>query len=221
MIDDLSRILIGPLLLLALILMVIGVLNIYSATIQTDEGLGPPSILNKSIGPGSGLFLLLVVLFFDYHLLLSLAYPLYWISILLLIGVLVFGRAISGSQRWLTMASFSFQPSELVKISLILALAKYFSQNEVNHRYGFRDLYIPCGMVLLPALLIIKQPDLGTALLLMLVSISLISFPRNRMEDLVYFPGKRPRFLSLLSGFSLRIIKKNGSSFFSNRNRIP
>lgn len=150
--------------------------NLYSATIQADAGKGAPIYLKQVYWAGFGFLLLLVVLFFDYHLLLSIAYPLYWVSILLLIGVLLFGRAISGSQRWLTLASFSFQPSELVKISLILALAKYFFQNEVNHRHGFRDLYVPLGMVLLPALLIIKQPDLGTALLLMLVSISLFLF---------------------------------------------
>lgn len=164
------------LLLLVFILLAIGVVNLYSATIQADAGKGAPIYLKQVYWAGFGFLLLLVVLFFDYHLLLSIAYPLYWVSILLLIGVLLFGRAISGSQRWLTLASFSFQPSELVKISLILALAKYFFQNEVNHRHGFRDLYIPFGMVLLPALLIIKQPDLGTALLLMLVSISLFLF---------------------------------------------
>ena len=71
-----------------------------------------------------------MVVVFDYHLLLSLAYPLYGVSVALLLGVLLFGRSISGSQRWITIASFSFQPSELIKIALILALAKYFSQNE-------------------------------------------------------------------------------------------
>jgi rod shape determining protein RodA len=159
---------------LAFVLIAVGVINLYSATAQAEAG--TPIYLKQIYWTVLGIFFLLIVLFFDYHLLLPVAYPLYWISIFLLIGVLVFGRAISGSQRWLTVASFSFQPSELVKISLILALAKYFFQNEVSHRYGFRDLYLPFGMALLPALLIIKQPDLGTALLLILVAISLFLF---------------------------------------------
>jgi rod shape determining protein RodA len=71
---------------------------------------------------------------------------------------------------------FSFQPSELAKIALILASAKYFFINELNRRYGFRDLYLPLGMALLPALLIIKQPDLGTALLILLISLSIFLF---------------------------------------------
>lgn len=165
-----------PLLSLVFILIAIGVVNLYSATFQDAGGTGAPFYQKQLYWAGFGFFLLLVILFFDYHLLLSVAYPLYWISILLLIGVLIFGRSISGSQRWLTVASFSFQPSELVKISLILALAKFFFNNEINHRYRFGDLYLPFGMVLLPALLILRQPDLGTALLLLLLSITVFLF---------------------------------------------
>ena len=169
------------LLFLVLIMITIGVVNLYSATHHSEGGEGTPVYLKQIYIAGVGFILLMIVLFFDYHLLLPLAYPLYWVSIALLLGVLLFGRAISGSQRWLTLGFVSFQPSELVKIALILALAKYFFNNELNHRYGFRDLYLPLGMVLLPALLIMKQPDLGTALLLIMLSLSV--FFRNRLED--------------------------------------
>ena len=164
------------LLLLVFIMIAIGVVNLFSSTYQAGGGEGTPIYLKQIYIAGVGFILLMIVLFFDYHLLLSLAYPLYWVSIGLLIGVLLLGRAISGSQRWLTLGFFSFQPSELVKIALILALAKYFFNNELNHRYGFRDLYLPLGMALLPALLIVKQPDLGTALLLLMISLSIFLF---------------------------------------------
>jgi rod shape determining protein RodA len=154
----------------------IGVINLFSATYHAEGGEGNPIYLKQSYLAGIGLLLLMIVLFFDYHFLLSLAYPLYWISMVLLTGVFLFGRTISGSQRWLTLGFFSFQPSELVKIALILALAKYFVNNELSHRYGFRDLYLPLGMSLLPALLIMKQPDLGTALLLLLIGLSIFIF---------------------------------------------
>ncbi len=164
------------LLSLVLFMIAIGVINLFSATYLAEGGKGSPIYLKQIYWAGFGFIFLMIILFFDYHLLLSVAYPLYGISILLLIGVMLFGRTISGSQRWLTLAFFSFQPSELVKISLILALAKYFFNNELSRRYGFRDLYLPLGMALLPALLIIKQPDLGTALLLLLVSLSIFIF---------------------------------------------
>lgn len=185
------------LLLLVLLLIAIGVVNLYSATFQAEEGRGSSIYLKQIYWAGIGLLFLLIVLFFDYHLLLPVAYPLYWISISLLIGVLLFGRAISGSQRWLTVASFSFQPSELVKISLILALAKYFFENDFNRRYSFRDLYIPLGMALLPALLIMKQPDLGTALLLLLISLSIFLFLGIEWKTLLISLGGVALFLPL------------------------
>jgi rod shape determining protein RodA len=164
------------LLLLVFIMIAIGVVNLFSSTYQAGGGEGTPIYLKQVYIAGIGFILLVIVLFFDYHLLLSLAYPLYWVSVGLLIGVLLLGRAISGSQRWLALGFFSFQPSELVKIALILALAKYFFNNELNHRYGFQDLYLPLGMALLPALLIVRQPDLGTALLLLMISLSIFLF---------------------------------------------
>lgn len=162
------------LLLLVIILVAVGVINLYSAS-QTAGG-GTPVYMKQIYIAAVGFLVLLVILFFDYHLLLSLAYPLFWISICLLIGVFFLGRTVSGSQRWLPLGLFSFQPSELAKISLILALAKFFHNNELQGRYGFRDLYLPLGMALLPALLIMKQPDLGTALLLLLISLSIFLF---------------------------------------------
>jgi rod shape determining protein RodA len=164
------------LILFALTLIGIGVLNIYSATYQTEEGLRTPVYMKQLYWAAIGLFFLIAVVVFDYHLLLSLAYPFFGASMALLIGVLLFGRSISGSQRWITLASFSIQPSELVKISLVLALAKYFFENERAVPYGLKDLYLPLALVLFPALLIMKQPDLGTAMLLLLVAFSIILF---------------------------------------------
>ena len=164
------------LLSLTLALIGIGIINLYSATLQTEGGSASPIYLKQLYWVGLGFFLMVLVLVFDYHLLLSIAYPMYGLSLVLLLAVLLFGRSISGSQRWLTLASFAFQPSELVKISLVLALAKYFFSNDLPRRYGFRDLYIPFGLALFPALLIMKQPDLGTALLLLLVTLSIFLF---------------------------------------------
>lgn len=196
-----------PLLFLILMVITIGVINLYSASFDAEEGSGTPFYLKQIYWATFGFVLMLIILFFDYHLLLPLAYPLYGISLLLLIGVLLFGRTISGSQRWLNLASFSFQPSELVKISLILALAKYFFEHEINRRLGFRDLYIPLGMALLPALLIMKQPDLGTALLILLIGISIFLFLGIAWKTLLISLGGTALFLPL-SWFFLRDYQK-------------
>jgi rod shape determining protein RodA len=196
-----------PLVLLVFFLIVIGVVNLYSATYQVEEEKGGTIYLKQIYWAAFGFFLILIILFFDYHLLLPIAYPLYWVSISLLLGVLFFGRSISGSQRWLALGSFSFQPSELVKIALILALAKYFFINEFNRRYSFRDLYIPAGMVLLPALLIMKQPDLGTALLLLFLGLSIFLFIGIEWKTLVVSLGGSALLLPL-SWFLLKDYQK-------------
>jgi rod shape determining protein RodA len=164
------------LLLIAFLLIAIGTINIYSSTHLTEGGAGTPIYVKQIYWAAIGFVFLLAVVLFDYHLLLSLAYPLYGVSLALLLGVLLFGRAISGSQRWITFASFSFQPSELVKIAMILTLAKFFFLNERAEKYRIKDLAIPLALIAAPALLIMKQPDLGTALLVLLLSFSIILF---------------------------------------------
>lgn len=164
------------LILITLLLIGIGTINIYSSTHQAETASGTPVYLKQIYWAAIGLVFMVIVVVFDYHLLLSLAYPLYGFSVTLLLGVLLFGRTISGSQRWITVASFSFQPSELMKIALILTLAKYFFLNERTEKYALRDLVVPLAIIALPALLVMRQPDLGTAMLILLLSFSIILF---------------------------------------------
>jgi len=164
------------LLLLMIILISVGVINLYSASQAGTEAKGTPVYLKQILLVGVGFLALMAVLWFDYHLLLSLAYPLLGFSVFLLLTVLFVGKTVSGSQRWLPLGLFSFQPSELAKIALVLALAKYFYTHEKNGRYGFRELALPFGLALLLAGLIMKQPDLGTAVLLLLICFSVFFF---------------------------------------------
>lgn len=159
-----------------IILIIVGVINLYSASHSGVEMKGRPVYLKQLLLVGVGFLFLFAVLWFDYHLLLSLAYPSWGFSILLLIAVLFIGKTVSGSQRWLPLGLFSFQPSELAKLSLVLALAKYFHSQEIKGRYGFRELLPPFGLALIPALLIMKQPDLGTAVLILLICVTIFFF---------------------------------------------
>jgi len=98
---------------------------------------------------------------FDYHGLERLAYPSYFFSLGLLLLVALIGDVRSGSQRWLGFGGFSFQPSELVKITLILSLAKFFNDRSHINEFGLRELWQPFLLIVAPALLIVKQPDLA------------------------------------------------------------
>jgi len=93
-----------------------------------------------------------------------------------LIFVFFYGYTTHGSQRWISAGFFAFQPSELMKLALIIVLARYFDNHNSNEPYKLRELFIPFVIVLIPCLLILKQPDLGTALIIMLLFASIIFF---------------------------------------------
>jgi len=169
------------LLLLLFLIAMMSVMNLYSATYPIrDEG-GSTIFFKQIYWFLIGFALLLTMTTFDYHLLERLAYPFYAFSILLLILVLFIGKVHSGSQRWLSFGGISFQASELAKIALVIALAKYFTEHGEFAEYRLRDLLQPFILIGLPSALIIKEPDLGTALILVFVSFSIILFVKIKL----------------------------------------
>ena len=143
----------------------IGLSAVYSATYTPS---GPSSLFTKQvIWICLGIMVMFAALIPDYHTVGRYAYVVYALSIFFLILVALIGRTGMGAQRWLPLGPFAFQPSELAKLSLVLALARYFAEDPRRGGYELRDLLIPGGMVLVPLVLVMKQPDLGTALMLM------------------------------------------------------
>jgi rod shape determining protein RodA len=163
-------------LLLALILVIagIGIVNLYSAGFNRTPAGITPVYIKQCYWLLVGLWVMFLTLTIDYRHLERLAYPLYIISIILLLAVMVAGKTVSGSKRWLGTGFFAFQPSELVKIALILVLARYFYRLAPEGPLHFRDLVIPLVLILIPAALIARQPDLGSAILVTLVGVSMI-----------------------------------------------
>ncbi len=174
----------------------ISLLTIYSVTSAT-----PPSITQMPLYLKQFFWILLgliVFLFFatvDYHETIRFAYPLYIFTVILLILVLAIGPSIQGAQRWIKIGTFTFQPSELVKVSTLLFLAKYFSDHPSSQGLNIQRLFAPAGLLLVPTLLILKQPDLGTALAILSIFFSI-----------VFVIGLRSKFLIYLSLLSLMII---------------
>ncbi|MBF0127092.1 MAG: rod shape-determining protein RodA [Magnetococcales bacterium] len=102
------------------------------------------------------------------------AYLAYGMSLLLLVATLIMGSVGMGARRWLDLGIFRLQTSEVMKVALILALARYFHDRAGGHGLSWRDFGIPFLMILIPMGLIVKQPDLGTAVLLGGVGLSMI-----------------------------------------------
>jgi rod shape determining protein RodA len=163
-------------LLLAMILLIagIGIVNLYSAGFNHTPGGVTAVYLKQSYWLLVGLFILFLTLTIDYRHLERLAYPLYILSIILLLAVMVGGKTVSGSKRWLGAGFLTFQPSELVKIAIILVLARHFHRLAPEGSLYFKDIIYPLVLIVIPAALIAKQPDLGSAILVTMVGVSMI-----------------------------------------------
>jgi len=152
-------------LMLGLILAIslIGVMTIYSATRPGMEGQPHPVFYIKQlVWIMLGLVCLFVVVKLDYQWFAKLSVIFYAAGLLLLVFVLVKGRVGMGAQRWVSIGGFSFQPSELFRISFVIMLSAYLSRMEPPIKFSaFARMFPFLG--LLPLAMLIKQPDLGTA----------------------------------------------------------
>ena len=142
-------------------LSVISVLEIYSATLHTKfVNFDQKQILWLAGGFGSMFVLSLI----DYHILLDIAIWAYGICIAALVAVLAVGTKVLGARRWIHLpGGIHFQPSEWVKLILIVVLARYFT-NLSGRDLTWKDIFKAMALVGVPMLLVLKQPDLGTAL---------------------------------------------------------
>ena len=202
--------LIGVVLLIASI----GILNLYSAA-SGGESYGTPLYLKQVFWLLTGLAVMLAIAFIEYRFYLDFAYVIYLISFFLLLVVMGYGIITSGAQRWVKFGSISFQPSEFVKISLILALAKYFQQPPDREGYSLKNLSLPFFLVLLPLVLILKQPDLGTAIILFLIFFSILLFVKIRWSSLLVLFLAGGSIVPLLWRFLKEYQKKRIITFFN------
>src|SRR5579872_1747076 len=149
-----------PLLLIALTICALGVFQIYSATRET---IWRDAWWKQAVWVVLGLGLMWLITVVDYHTLLGQVPVLYSLSILGLAATFVVGRVVFGSRRWIPLGAFRLQISEFVKLVIVLLVARYLSELK-SEQLETRDLLKLGGLVGLPMALVMKQPDLGTAL---------------------------------------------------------
>jgi len=168
---------------LVVIICATGIVNLYSAGYNRGEG--TPLFIKQLYWLAVGLGVMCVTLTYDYRHLEKLSYPIYILSILLLVAVMFGGKMVSGSRRWLPLGPLAFQPAEIAKIAIILAMAAYFNRRTRMEAMGFKELIVPGALVMIPVALIIKQPDLGSGILVALVAASMILFVGVRWRTLM------------------------------------
>lgn len=154
-----------PILLLTLAMSILGIMLLYSA-----------SSCNFSMRAEKQLYFMLfgfVIIFIIMHthpkLIIRYSYLAYFISIILALISLFIGHKAMGAQRWIKLGAFGFQPSEFVKIGVILALARFYHHLHFFDTTKFRAIIIPFIIAIIPALIILKQPNLGTAAVILFI----------------------------------------------------
>ena len=154
----------------------VGELNLYSASgARMGSGVTLSDFYQRQFIWGlCGLGCMLLTMSIDYHRLRSLAWPFYIITLVLLALVPLIGTTVYGAKRWISLGFMSLQPSELAKISVFLLSARLLSRN--GEPLGWKEFGSIVLMGLVPAAFIIKQPDLGSALMLLLILAGMILF---------------------------------------------
>jgi len=219
--DRLTENLDYTLLFAVVVLCFYGLLVLYSSTrLATTEGSDPYFFVKRQfLWMLLGFLFLIVILFIDYHHLENYARFIYFLVIVLLIMVIVFGRSTYGARRWLAIGPFDFQPSEFAKIALIIFLADFLSKNKpkLDNFFYYLLSFAYTGLLIL---LVFMQPDLGTSLVYLAILIIMLFAVGVKIKYLVF------TFLVALSSIPvlwifLKDYQKNRLILFLNPNLDP
>ncbi len=130
--------------------------------------------------------LMLVISFFNIKIWHLFSYIFYVLIIFLLIWVAFYGIKVSGSQRWMNLYFIVLQPSELMKIAIILCLAKYYHRLKIDNVNSFTSIIIVLTIILIPVMLVVSQPDLGTSILIALSGLIILWLGGVRIKYFFY-----------------------------------
>jgi rod shape determining protein RodA len=170
-----------PLLLVTVLLVGCGLMTILSATYDEAQPFSS-YFIKQAVWAGAGFGGLLVAMFFDYRLLHRYGYVVYVAAVFLLVVVHVAGTNAGGAQRWIGFGPVSLQPSEFMKIALVIVLATNLHRWAGGVHLPLRKLLAPVALFAVPAFLILRQPDLGTAILMGLVAFSVLLVAGLRLQ---------------------------------------
>lgn len=207
------------LLLAGLILSLIGTFFIFSASYQISQTTGINFSQRQVAWLGLGMALCLLLAVIDYHRVVSFAYPLLAATVLALVFIGFFGEVRYGARRWINLGGFTVQPSEFAKLMVVLALTRYFSE-KFAWRFRWRYVLVPACLAAIPGILILKQPDLGTAIIFIPLLLGMAFIGRARVKHLLLIMV----ILMLLAPASWWLLKdyqRNRILVFINPHRDP
>ncbi|MEW6101445.1 MAG: rod shape-determining protein RodA [Candidatus Omnitrophota bacterium] len=211
----------------AILIAAIGIISIFSSTYRKEGKMWQVIYKRQILWVSLGLVIFLLVSNLNYRVFWVLTYFLYALSLAFLLLVFIFGAVRLGAQRWLRIAWFNFQPSELAKLIMVIFLARYFSSKSIrdivlstSHFGIFRGIILPLLFISVPAILIAEQPDLGSAIMIFLIFFALLYLSLVKIKYISVFLVILV-LLTPLSWLVLRDYQKERLLVFLNPNIDP
>jgi rod shape determining protein RodA len=206
-------------LLIVLITMIacVGFAMLYSAA----NGNIDPWASRQMYRYGAGLGLMLLIALIDIRAWLRHAYLIYGAALLLLVAVEVMGVVGMGARRWVDLGVIQLQPSEVMKIALVLALARFYHGMPMEEIGRIRWLLVPAALILVPVALVMRQPDLGTAILLMATATAILLLAGVRLWKFAVALGAVLLAIPLAWRFMLHGYQKDRVLTYLNPERDP
>lgn len=203
-----------------LALNLIGLINLFSAT---HGGPGDMTRLfyQQIVWLLVGWSIFLIVTFIDYRFFIRISPLIFGLNIIALFLVEIFGKYYYGAQRWLDIGFFHYQPSETMKLALILILANVLSRRSVDNGLGLKELIAPIAIMGIPFILTAKQPDLGTAMMLAMITTALLFFIKLRTYVIVTAVLCVMTIIPVAWNFLLKDYQKNRVLTFLDPGRDP
>ena len=169
------------------LIFMVGLLSIYSASHQSGQTLDESLAVRQILWMAVGIAFVFLMVRIDYFKFQDIAWPSYIVSVFFLLAVL-FTPARLGAHRWISLGGFNFQPSEFAKLAVILVLSQFFSENRLEYISWEKKSFIFL-IVALPFLLILKEPDLGTALTLIPILIAMLYLWGIKLKEVFILIG--------------------------------
>ena len=204
-----------------LALNLIGLINLYSAT-HGMFSRGKMDLFWMQLAWLSvGWSLYLGITLIDYKFFMRIAYVLYGLNVGALVAVTVIGKTSLGATRWLDLGFFKYQPSETMKLVLVMVLARIFARKSYPKGMGILELAWPTTLFLFPWVLTVKQPDLGTAMLLAFITGTMFLFVGVRKAILIFAAISAVVAAPIIWNFGLKEYQKNRVLTFISPGRDP
>ena len=197
-------------------LMAIGLLCVYSST----AGMGSGIFIRQLLWICIGTLFLAIAFLVDYRTLMYSAWPFYGLVVSALVLVFVIGREISGAKRWIILGPIHMQPSEVAKIFVIIWMAYWAEKKKHILLHGIREIIFPAVIIFIPMVLILLEPDLGTAAIVAFIAIAMFLMLGIRRSTILTLGGLFLAALPFL-WFSLKDYQRQRIFTFLDPSRDP